>query len=90
MRLHIGSKNMNIKGYLNANWTSNVEDRRSTSIYIFYIEEGIASWNTNGSTFYHGNEIHGNEPMHEVGHLAWATNIGCRLSIKGGHDHHVL
>ena len=73
MRLHIGGKHINLKGYMEADWTDDVENRRATSRYIFMLEKGpcceIAK-TTNSGTIYNEGGIHDNEPMHEGGHLA--------------------
>ena len=46
MRLCIGGKDINVKGYLDADWAGDVENRRSTSGYVFFVGEGAASWNS--------------------------------------------
>ena len=45
MKLRIGGKHINVKGYLDADWAGDVENRDSTSGYIFFIGEGAFLWN---------------------------------------------
>ena len=46
MRLHIGGQHINLAIYTDAEWADNVEYRRSTSEYIFFVGEGVVSWNS--------------------------------------------
>ena len=46
MRLHIGSKHINLKSYSNADWVGDMENRRFTSGYIFFVGKGVVSWNS--------------------------------------------
>jgi hypothetical protein len=46
MRLRIGEKHMEVKGYSDADWAGDVENRRSTSGYVFFVGEGAVSWNS--------------------------------------------
>ena len=40
MRLHIGGKHINLKGYSDADWVGDVENHGSTSKYISLLEGG--------------------------------------------------
>lgn len=40
MRLCIGDKHIDLKRYSNVDWVGNVENRRFTSGYIFFVEGG--------------------------------------------------
>ena len=44
MRLRIGNKHINLKGYSDADWAGDVEYHRSTSIYIFFEGKRAVSW----------------------------------------------
>ena len=74
MRLHIGGKQINLKCYSDADWASNVKNRRSTSGYVFFVGEGLwhgtTTTTTNSNMIYSGGKIPGNEPGYEGGHLA--------------------
>ena len=45
MKLHIGGKHINVKGYLDADWANDVKNHRSTSGYYF-VGEGAVLWNS--------------------------------------------
>jgi hypothetical protein len=46
VRLRIGGQHMNVKGYSDADWAGDVENRRSTSGYVFFVGDGAVSWNS--------------------------------------------
>ena len=46
MKLRIGGNHINVKGYSDADWAGDVENRRSTSGYVFFVGEGAVSWNS--------------------------------------------
>ena len=46
MKLGIGGKHINLKGYSNADWVDNVESRRSTSGYVFLVGDMVVLWNS--------------------------------------------
>jgi hypothetical protein len=93
MKLRIGGKDINVEGYSDADWAGDVENRRSTSGYVFFVGEGAVSWNNKRQqTVVQSTmeaEIYGDESMYEGGDLAKPTNGGCRLCTRGAHDHHV-
>ena len=45
MKLRIGGKHMNVKGYSDADRVGDVKNCRSTSGYVFFVGEGGGSWN---------------------------------------------
>ena len=52
LRLGLGSEskdqvqNLRLSGYSDANWGNDVETRRSTSGYVFYLNDGLISWSS--------------------------------------------
>ena len=43
MKLRIGGQHTDLKGYSDADWAGDVENRRSTSGYVFFVGEGAVS-----------------------------------------------
>ena len=46
MKLHIRGNHIKVKGYSDADWAGDVENRRSTTGYVFFVGEGAVSWNS--------------------------------------------
>jgi hypothetical protein len=46
MKLRIGGKDINVKGYLDADWAGDVENRRSMSEYVSFVGKGVVLWNS--------------------------------------------
>jgi hypothetical protein len=46
MRLRIGGQHTKLQGYSDANWAGNVENRRFTSAYVFFVGKGALLWNS--------------------------------------------
>lgn len=46
MKLCLGGKDISLKGYCDADWGGDLETRRSTTGYVFFIGKGAISWNS--------------------------------------------
>ena len=46
VRLCLGGMNLTMKGYCDAEWSGNVNSRRSTIGYVFFLGEGPISWSS--------------------------------------------
>jgi hypothetical protein len=46
MKLCLGGKDITIKGYCDADWGGDLNTRRSTTGYVFYLGDGAISWNS--------------------------------------------
>jgi transposase InsO family protein len=44
-KLCLGGKNIELKGYCDADWAGDVNERRSTTGYVFFVGDGAISWN---------------------------------------------
>jgi hypothetical protein len=45
-KLHLGGKDIILKGYSDANWGNDINTRKSTSGYVFYLGDGVISWSS--------------------------------------------
>src|SRR5579875_989961 len=44
-KLCLGGKKIELKGYCDADWAGDVNERRSTTGYVFFVGDGAISWN---------------------------------------------
>ena len=88
MKLRIGGHHINVKGYSDADWAGDVENRRSTSGYVFLVGDGVMSWNskrqqTVAQSTMEVEYMAMNRCMREPS--TWPFG----LCPSGGYDHHV-
>jgi hypothetical protein len=46
MKLCLGGNDINMRGYCDADWGGDLDTRRSTTGYVFFIGDGAISWNS--------------------------------------------
>ena len=44
-KLCIGGMDLTLRGYCDADWAGDANERRSTTGYVFFVEVGAISWN---------------------------------------------
>ncbi|GAC1660287.1 MAG: hypothetical protein PVS3B3_30240 [Ktedonobacteraceae bacterium] len=45
-KLHLGGREIKLIGYSDANWGNDINTRKSTSGYVFYLGEGVICWSS--------------------------------------------
>jgi hypothetical protein len=45
LKLCLGGKDVCLRGYCDADWGGDANERRSTTGYVFFVGAGVVSWN---------------------------------------------
>jgi hypothetical protein len=47
-----GSKKLQMHGFVDVDWVGDVDNAKSTSVYIFTLFEGVVSWRVRGNKWF--------------------------------------